>query len=112
MQFCECGTILVPDEQPDGKIQMKCHGCGKIINSSSNSKAFEIKQKIRHSDLEKTVIIEASDEVETMPSATEKCEKCGHNEAVYWQLQTRSSDEASTTFYRCKKCKFTWRDYG
>ncbi|MHA2054508.1 MAG: transcription factor S, partial [Candidatus Hodarchaeales archaeon] len=20
--------------------------------------------------------------------------------------------EATTTFYRCKKCKFTWRDYG
>ncbi len=113
MDFCECGGLLVPEKQDDGKIIVKCPSCGKIIDSSSNnSKAFEIKQKIKHSDLEKTVIIEDSDEVETMPTVTAHCAKCGHNEAVYWQLQTRSADEATTTFYRCKKCKNTWRDYG
>ena len=112
MQFCECGALLVPDKQPDGKVQMKCPACGNVISSESNSDIFAFKQKIRHSELEKTVIIESSDDIETMPTATAKCEKCGHNEAVYWQLQTRSADEATTTFYRCKKCKFTWRDYG
>lgn len=112
MQFCECGALLVPDKQPDGKVQMKCHACGKIIGTESNSEAFAIKHKIRHSELEKTVIIESYDEIDTMPTATVRCEKCGHNDAVYWELQTRSADEAATTFYRCKKCKFTWRDYG
>jgi DNA-directed RNA polymerase subunit M len=62
--------------------------------------------------MEKMVVIDSDDEVETMPTASARCEKCGNNEAVYWQLQTRSADEASTTFYRCRKCKFTWRDYG
>jgi len=112
MQFCECGALLVPDKQANGKILMKCPACGITISSDSNSEAFEIKQKIRHTELEKTIIVESSDEIETMPTATAKCKKCGHNEAVYWQLQTRSADEATTTFYRCKKCKFTWRDYG
>jgi DNA-directed RNA polymerase subunit M len=112
MQFCECGALLVPDKQSSGKILMKCPACGKTISSDSNSEAFEIKRKIRHSELEKTIIIDSSDEVETMPTATAKCDKCGYNEAIYWQLQTRSADEATTTFYRCKKCKFTWRDYG
>lgn len=112
MGFCECGGFLVPEKQDDGQIIMKCPSCGNEISSKSNSKAFEIKQKIKHSDMERTVIIESSDEVETMPTVTAHCDKCGHNEAVYWQLQTRSADEATTTFYRCKKCKFTWRDYG
>ncbi len=114
MEFCECGALLVPDKETDGTIVMKCNSCGKTIpaDSKSNSKAFEIKQTIRHSDLEKTVIIDDENEVQTMPTATASCEKCGHHEAVYWQLQTRSADEASTTFYRCTKCKFTWRDYG
>ena len=112
MEFCECGGFLVPEKQDDGKIIMKCPSCGKIISPTSNSKAFEIKQTIKHSNMEKMVVIDSDDEVETMPTAAARCEKCGHNEAVYWQLQTRSADEASTTFYRCRKCKFTWRDYG
>lgn len=111
MQFCECGALLVPHTL-NGKIQMRCPSCGKIISSDFNSKAFEIKQKIRHSDLEKTVIIESPDNIEAMPTTSAHCEKCGNNSAAYWQLQTRSSDEASTTFYRCTKCGNTWRDYG
>ncbi|NHJ00580.1 MAG: transcription factor S [Candidatus Heimdallarchaeota archaeon] len=110
MQFCECGTLLVPNRLEDGTIMMKCPACGNTVNSESNAEAFEIKQVIRHSENEKMVVVD--EEVNTMPIATVKCTKCGNNEAVYWQLQTRSADEASTTFYRCKKCKFTWRDYG
>ena len=114
VQFCECGGLLVPDKQPDGKVQMRCPACGAIIKpeSKTNSQAFEIKQKIRHSELEKMVVIDNPNEVQTMPTANANCTKCGNNEAVYWQVQTRSGDEASTTFYRCKKCGFTWRDYG
>ncbi|MFX0050869.1 MAG: transcription factor S [Candidatus Hermodarchaeota archaeon] len=112
MQFCDCGALLVPDKQPDGKIQMRCPACGKIISSDTNSKAFEIKQTIRHSDLEKMVVIEDPNEVEPMPSTNAKCKKCSNNKAIFWQVQTRSGDEGSTTFYRCTKCGFTWRDYG
>jgi DNA-directed RNA polymerase subunit M len=30
---------------------------------------------------------------------------------VWWMLQTRSADEATTQFFRCTKCKHTWRNY-
>ena len=40
-----------------------------------------------------------------------ECEKCGHDKAVWWMFQTRSADEPTTRFYRCQKCKYTWRDY-
>jgi len=45
------------------------------------------------------------------PTVKIDCEKCGHDEAVGWMFQTRSADEPTTRFYRCQKCKYTWRDY-
>lgn len=48
---------------------------------------------------------------ETLPTIEKECEKCGNNEAIWWMLQTRSADEPTTQFYRCTKCKYTWRDY-
>jgi len=48
---------------------------------------------------------------ETNPTVKIDCEKCGHDEAVGWMFQTRSADEPTTRFYRCQKCKYTWRDY-
>ena len=43
-------------------------------------------------------------------SAFEKY-NCDSKEAVWWMLQTRSADEPTTQFYRCTKCKTTWRNY-
>ena len=46
-----------------------------------------------------------------LPTVSAHCEKCGNGEAVWWMLQTRSADEATTQFYRCTKCGHTWRNY-
>lgn len=46
-----------------------------------------------------------------LPTIAAHCEKCGNGEAVWWMLQTRSADEATTQFYRCTKCGHTWRNY-
>lgn len=57
-------------------------------------------------------VFDASDEDdETRPTIKIECERCGHDEAVWWMLQTRSADEPTTQFYRCTKCEHTWRDY-
>lgn len=39
-----------------------------------------------------------------------ECFKCGKNETFIFQLQTRSGDEAMTTFITCKHCKNSWKD--
>ena len=39
-----------------------------------------------------------------------KAKKCGGKEAYYWLIQTRSADEPPTQFFKCVKCKHTWRD--
>ena len=36
---------------------------------------------------------------------------CDGREVVSWMFQTRSADEPTTQFFRCTKCKTTWRNY-
>jgi len=45
------------------------------------------------------------------PVVDMECKKCGHGKAFFWTLQTRSSDESETKFYKCLKCDHTWRAY-
>lgn len=56
-------------------------------------------------------VLSEEDGKEILPTIKIDCDKCGHNEAVWWMLQTRSADEPTTQFYRCVKCNHTWRDY-
>lgn len=56
-------------------------------------------------------ILSESDSTVTLPTIKIDCEKCSHNEAVWWMLQTRGADEPTTQFYRCVKCSHTWRNY-
>lgn len=50
-------------------------------------------------------------ELETKPIVDIKCDKCKNKQAYFWTLQTRSSDESETKFYKCVKCEHTWREY-
>jgi len=45
-------------------------------------------------------------------TSTVVCEKCGHHEAFFMQIQIRSADEPMTTFYRCAnlQCNYIWRE--
>jgi DNA-directed RNA polymerase subunit M len=54
---------------------------------------------------------EGSEGEESYSTIKMDCAKCGHDKAVWWMFQTRSADEPTTRFYRCQKCKYTWRDY-
>eukprot|EP00294_Goniomonas_avonlea_P010537 CAMPEP_0114563230 /NCGR_PEP_ID=MMETSP0114-20121206/12987_1 /TAXON_ID=31324 /ORGANISM="Goniomonas sp, Strain m" /LENGTH=63 /DNA_ID=CAMNT_0001749039 /DNA_START=208 /DNA_END=396 /DNA_ORIENTATION=- len=36
------------------------------------------------------------------------CPHCGHGEARFREMQTRSADEPMTIFYRCCKCGKGW----
>lgn len=38
------------------------------------------------------------------------CGKCGCKRVTKQELQTRGMDEATTTFYRCVKCKLRWKN--
>ena len=73
-------------------------------------------------DEEKNVTVETQESKEdivmldekstTLPETDNECEKCHNKKAYWWIEQTRSADEAPTRFYRCTKCRHTWREYG
>jgi len=110
MEFCpKCGSLMFPQKRNGTEI-LVCNNCGFEMNQNAKAKdAYMLKNKIKHTPKEETVIIKQ--EVHTMPSLNLQCPKCGNIGVYYWQVQTRSADEPPTTFYRCKKCGYTWREY-
>jgi len=89
---------------------LKCRKCGKEVALKKDAKIerVSIREELTH-EIEDIPVIE--DDIDTLPTRREICEKCGNDVAFYWQVQTRSADESMTTFFRCKKCKHTWREY-
>ncbi|MFO8050153.1 MAG: transcription factor S [Thermoplasmatota archaeon] len=101
--FCpSCKSLL----RPEGE-NLVCPRCGfeRPIKESSVSKT----RAELESDLNDVPVFE---DLDTLPiDETVICSECG-NKGAYWHLrQTRAADEATTRFYRCTKCKHTWREY-
>ncbi|HIH07142.1 MAG TPA: transcription factor S [Candidatus Nitrosotenuis sp.] len=97
MQFC-----------PKCNLRLKKGSCTKC----GYSEVSKVEIKKSTSELDKSfTVFDENDEKETLPTIKKECEKCGHDQAVWWMLQTRSADEPTTQFYRCVKCSHTWRDY-
>ena len=74
----------------------------------------KLKIKIESSESIETVskigVITNSD-TDVFPVISCNCSKCENKEAYFWTSQTRAGDEAETKFFRCTKCKYTWREY-
>ncbi|MBU7023825.1 MAG: transcription factor S [Theionarchaea archaeon] len=103
MEFCpECGGLLMPK---DGLLQCRCGYSKKI--GKEEKEHYTLQEK----PIEPREILVIEEEIQQMPTAKMECRKCGNTEAYYWMLQTRSADEPATKFFRCTKCKYTWREY-
>jgi len=102
MRFCpRCGSLL--KSQGD---ELVC-SCGHKEKGKLDARISETVE--RKKDLE---IVDEDDEFLAHPTIEIRCRKCGHNEAIYWLVQTRRSDEPPTRFYKCKKCRRVWRAGG
>jgi len=102
--FCpKCGSILVPKSEGSKKI-LHCK-CGYNNKEDISGMKFTEKLKVK----KQVEVIEK--EIDTNPLTDADCPKCKHKKARYWTVQTRASDEPATKFYKCEKCKHTWRDY-
>ncbi|WP_455364391.1 transcription factor S [[Eubacterium] cellulosolvens] len=105
MKFCpKCGSLLIP-VQKDEKVIIKCTKCLYV-----SEKPVKTISRMKR-DAEKIVVIgKEAQKIRTLPTASVECPRCGHNEASYWIVQTRGTDESSTQFFRCLKCGVTWRE--
>jgi len=111
VEFCpECSNLL-RKRKIDGTPYLACR-CGykkKLeLNQIEENKEIEKKKKALRKNL---LIISEEDKISVHPIVLKICPKCNHKEAEAWQEQTRSADEPSTSFFRCIKCKHTWREY-
>ena len=102
MKFCpNCEVRLKKTD-----TGLRCPKC-----NYGEGQAEETTKKVIQEESSEFNVLEESEGTETLPTIKIDCEKCGHTEAVWWMLQTRSADEPTTQFYRCTKCNFTWRNY-
>ena len=101
MEFCEkCGGIIKVEGD-----RAFCAGCGHRVKKRPKIEASEIIKSKENVE----VIKEDSDNV--YPLVSIDCPKCSHKKGLFWTNQTRASDEPETKFFRCEKCKHTWRKY-
>ncbi|OIV98024.1 hypothetical protein TanjilG_12255 [Lupinus angustifolius] len=99
--FCNlCGTMLtVPST-----AQAECPLC-KTRRSLKGIRGKEISYTISAEDIRRELGINIIEEEKVQLSKVNKtCEKCGHNEAIFYTRQMRSADEGQTTFYTCTDC--------
>ena len=89
MKFCpKCDIRL--KKSTSGFV---CPSCGHAENSSGTPKPEK-----NNSTVSDFNVLEQDEGKEVLPSIKKDCEKCGHDEAVWWMLQTRSADEPNVTF--------------
>ena len=87
---------------------LECSKCGY----TEGQEVKQTKKAVEEQEPEESILaFEGNEGEESHPTIKIECEKCGHDEAIWWMLQTRSADEPTTQFYRCTKCKNTWRNY-
>jgi transcription factor S len=90
-------------------ITYLCDNCG-YSNKAGKTVMQTTEEELSISNPIK-VVGDKEAKLNSLPTTKIECPRCGHNEAFWWFLQTRSGDEPPTQFYRCAKCNHTWRSY-
>ncbi len=112
-KFCpKCGRIMYP-ERGEGRLKFVCRFCGTTLEAGEGEEAYRINVRVRHSPTEKIAVIREGEQASGLQvvKGSVSCPKCGNDEAYFWMMQTRSADEPMTRFYRCTRCRHTWREY-
>ena len=100
--FCpKCKSLLRPKMEGNKRV-MGCH-CGYVAGESISAAISEKSKQAKE--------IHVMEDIETRPIVDTNCKKCGNKQAYFWSIQTRASDEPETRFFKCTKCKTTWREY-
>ena len=114
MEFCEkCDSLLLP-KKINNKVVPFCPDCNESkSNGNLTTISFEDEERKKDPEGGKMLIIESdSNAIAGRPKKQLICPSCQTIEEVeYWEIQTRSADEAPTRFFRCLTCEKNWREY-
>eukprot|EP00386_Alphamonas_edax_P010217 GDKI01033176.1.p2 GENE.GDKI01033176.1~~GDKI01033176.1.p2 ORF type:complete len:116 (-),score=19.84 GDKI01033176.1:212-535(-) len=103
--FCPSDGTLLLVENVGGNVRFFCKTCPYI---------FKLQEKAtRKVPLERKKVddvLGGDDAWSDAPKTEAVCPQCSHKEAYFRQIQIRSADEPTTTFYRCVKCARHWRE--
>ena len=94
----------------DVTITYVCDNCGYSNKPPTQTVKQSTEEELANTPQIK-VVGDKEAKLNSLPTTKIECPKCGHAEAFWWFLQTRSGDEPPTQFYRCVKCSHTWRSY-
>ncbi|WP_062661634.1 transcription factor S [Aeropyrum camini] len=113
IRFCpRCGSIMYPRRE-GARYLLVCKSCGySEEGSSEDQQAYRMRVTVEKGPRDKIVVIDDETPMGAQVlKGSVSCPKCGHDEVYFWMMQTRSADEPMTRFYRCKRCRYTWREY-
>ena len=100
MDFCpKCGSIMLPSDD-----MLKCRKCGHFKTREGGFVSKEFRKEREMTVLEK-------EETIGLPTTSVRCPECDNDTAYWWFRQLRSADESEVRFFKCTKCKKTWREY-
>ncbi|EAY09943.1 hypothetical protein TVAG_482170 [Trichomonas vaginalis G3] len=103
--FCPaCGNLLLVDTSGD-RTQLKCRACNFVMGFVGRTV-----QSAPLNPLDVKALITNDDAMSFQNKTQARCDKCGHNEAFFTEIQIRSADEPATLFFKCCKCGNTWRE--
>lgn len=105
MHFCPaCGNLLLLEDSENG-MRFCCPTCPYLFDVNRvYSSAVKIKKKAVDD------VLGGADAWENVDRTSARCPSCSNDTAFFMQIQIRSADEPSTTFYRCCKCSKQWND--
>lgn len=110
MRFCpKCETRLRPGLGEEAVIT--CPKCGYKTKRNHEEKPRRQEEIRKLGSSEASLKVMDGEGVDALPTTNIECPECKNDTAFWWMLQTRSADEATTQFYRCTKCNYTWRNY-
>ncbi len=90
------------------RLQKKSYVCSKCGYSEQSS--VKIVEAAEGTTSEAMKTIDTAD-MAGVSTVDEQCPKCGYGKATWFMQQTRGGDEPTTRFYRCVRCRHTWREY-
>ncbi|CAI5470677.1 unnamed protein product [Closterium sp. Yama58-4] len=109
MEFCPtCANMLLVEQAHMGReARFFCQTCPYV---------YGITRKISRRQLvvQKEVddVLGGEDAWKNVDKTEASCPKCGHSQAFFMQIQTRSADEPMTLFYKCcnMRCGYRWKE--